>query len=304
MFILSFKESPSLQNCRAKLLQTHVTVVHVFLEGWKEVVEAHSEVCCALNEFVIWESRLPLSNFASQWAELLLSAVRRRYRTFHTVLAEDNRNKFMMFPLFYWMWLKGNFLFWRLEIREMGSPELCIGWWWKKPNLYNEKMRPSFSSTDAHYLLCLHSYRNLFEVRRNRSSTATIPLIHKVHLSLTHKLQSRVRALWCLSKTCNYKWKCFMIFMCCCCGNKAQPRQTVKSSNTLSHALQQKWCSCMMRCKTSALPWRNKIVFRCKTVFLWLCDVNQNCFHFSLLWCFLQHRKTSLYVQILNSVYC
>lgn len=126
----------------------------------------------------------------------------------------------------------------------------------KKTNLYNKKMRQS-SSTETHYLLCLHSYRNLFEVKGNKSTTVAVPLICMVHLSLTHKLQNRDWMLWCQSKTGNYKWKCFMISARCRRGDETARQHTVCSLWQRAESASAIGCS-----KTDAAP--VSYVMRCK----------------------------------------
>lgn len=76
-----------------------------------------------------------------------------------------------------------------------------------KKNVYNKNMRRS-SSTETHYChVCIH-IENLFEGNKSKTTVGT-PLICKVHLSVTHKLQNRGWMLWCQSKMRNYEWKCF-----------------------------------------------------------------------------------------------
>lgn len=162
----------------------------------------------------------------------------------------------MVFPLLSWMRLQEYFLFFSFFFFVMAGNQK----WWlvlnyaydgseKKSNLYNKKMRQSSSSTETHYLLCLHSYSSLFEVKGNNSTTVVIPLIYKVHLSLTHKLQNRDWVLWCQSKTCNYKWKCFTMSVRAVVVMKQRSSMLHGSlgprtaSASAMHTLRQNWCS-------------------------------------------------------------
>lgn len=177
-------------------------------------------------------------NLFLQWAELPVSAVKQRYQiTFISVLVGykqvhgvpscpewDCRNIFMA----------GNQKWW------LGLNYAYDG---REKIFYNKKTRQSSTSIRTYDLLCLHSYINRFEVKGNKSTTAVIPLIYTVHLSVTHKLQNRDWMLWCQSKTHNYKW-CFMISMQCCCGDEtAWSLWQRTASASAMHTLRHNWCS-------------------------------------------------------------
>lgn len=184
-----------------------------------------------------------------QWAELLLSAEKQRYQTLtsHSVKGGYNGNKFSVFSLFSWMELQEYILFlWQGIIND------CLYWIMhmmaiNKSNLYNKMMRQSSSSTETCYV-CIH-IETFLKSKETGAQRWLFPLIYNVHLSLTHKLQNRDWMLWCQSKTCNYKLRCFMISRHCCYGDETA-QYTVWSlwqKNSISfsrvHTLRQNWCS-------------------------------------------------------------
>lgn len=185
---------------------------------------SHSEGFCFPNEFVTWESLLYLSNciFYKE-----TNRCKDTKPSFHSQFWFDRMDTWC--SLFSPEWDCRN-IFHGRKSDMMVTTELCI--WWQWTNLiciigrWDTLLHLQRLITCC---VCIH-IEKLFEVKGNKSTKMAAPLIYKVHLSLTHKLQNRDWVLWCQSKTCNYTWKCFMISTLCFCRD-----------DTLSYCLEPAW---------------------------------------------------------------